>query len=76
MRTREKVAVIAVVGSLTLGGMIFFAFRDNEVEANYFRWLLANNLSSPGRFFEQLPSGSLLYGVLTIFAVVMAITSG
>jgi chromosome segregation ATPase len=77
MRTREKVAVLAVLTALILGALIFVAFRDNEVEANYFRWLLANNLkyglSSPGRFLDELPAGSLFYGGLTVFAVVMAI---
>ena len=77
MRTREKVAVAVVVTTLILGAIIFVAFKDNEVEANYFRWLLANNvkfgLSSPGKFLDELPSGSLVYGGLTIFAVVMAI---
>jgi hypothetical protein len=77
MRTREKVAVVVVIATLILGAVIFIALKDNEVEANYFRWLLANNvkfgLSSPGKFLDELPSGSLIYGGLTIFAVVMAI---
>src|SRR6266540_1396601 len=77
MRTREKVVVLLVVAALILGAVIYFAFRENEVEANHFRWLLATNLkyslSSPGRFVDELPAGSLIYGGLTIFAVVMAI---
>ena len=77
MKTREKVAVIVVIATLILGGVIFIALKDNEVEATYFRWLLANNvrfgLSSPGKFLDELPSGSLIYGGLTIFAVVMAV---
>ena len=77
MRTREKVVVLLLLAALILGALIFFAFRDNEVEANRFRWLLANNLkyslSSPGRFVDELPAGSLVYGGLAIFAVVMAI---
>jgi chromosome segregation ATPase len=77
MRTREKVVVIVLGATLILGALIFLAFRENEVEANYLRWLLANNfklaLSSPGGFLDELPSGTLLYGGLTIFAVVMAI---
>jgi chromosome segregation ATPase len=77
MRTREKVVVLLLLAALILGALIFFAFKDNEVEANRFRWLLANNLkyslSSPGRFLDELPAGSLIYGGLTIFAVVMAI---
>jgi len=78
MRTREKVLIFLVVAALILGAMIFFAFQDNELEANYFRWLLANNLkyglSSPSEFLsERLPPGSLVYGGLTIVAVVMAI---
>ena len=77
MRTREKVVVLLLLAALILGALIFFAFRDNEVEANRFRWLLANNLkyslSSPGRFIDELPAGSLVYGGLAIFAVVMAI---
>ncbi|TMA98706.1 MAG: hypothetical protein E6J74_00180 [Deltaproteobacteria bacterium] len=77
MRTREKVVVLLLLAALILGALIFFAFRDNEVEANRFRWLLANNikfgLSSPGKFLDELPAGSLVYGGLAIFAVVMAI---
>ncbi len=77
MRTREKVVVLLLLAALISGAAIFFAFRDNEVEANRFRWLLATNLkyslSSPGRFLDELPAGSLIYGGLTIFAVVMAI---
>ena len=80
MRTREKVIILLVVATLGLGGLIFFAFRDNEVEANYFRWLLANKLtsgwSSPSQFIaEELPSGTLFYGGLTIFAVIMTIVA-
>ena len=77
MRTREKVVVLLLLAALILGALIFFAFRDNEVEANRFRWLLANNLkyslSSPGRFVDELPAAGLVYGGLAIFAVVMAI---
>jgi len=77
MRTREKVVVLLLLAALILGALIFFAFRDNEVEANRFRWLLANNLkyslSSPGRFLDELPTAGLVYGGLAIFAVVMAI---
>jgi chromosome segregation ATPase len=73
MRTREKVAVAVIVATLILGALIFIAFQDNEVEANYFRWLLASSLSSPSKFLDELPSGSLFYGGLTIFAVLMAI---
>ena len=78
MRTREKVIVLLVGATLILGGLIFFVFRDNEVEANYFRWLMVNKLtagwSSPAKFVdEELPSGTLFYGGLTIFAVLMTI---
>src|SRR5689334_10832117 len=78
MRTREKVVVLLVFATLILGGLIFFAFQDNEVEANYFRWLLTANLkqalSSPANFLtDELPAGSLLYGGLTLFAVVMTL---
>src|SRR5437867_1563218 len=77
MRTREKVVVLLLLAALILCALIFFAFRDNEVEANRFRWLLANNLkyslSSPGRFVDELPAAGLVYGGLAIFAVVMAI---
>ena len=64
--------------TLVLGSLIFFTFRDNEVEANYFRWLMGNKLtsswSSPTKIVaEELPSGSLFYGGLTIFAVIMTI---
>src|SRR6266850_2465011 len=78
MRTRDKVVVLLIVASLILGGLIFFAFRDNEVEANYSRWLFTTNLrylfSSPVKFLsDELPSGTVFYGGLTIFAVVMTV---
>jgi chromosome segregation ATPase len=76
MRTREKVIILIVAATLILGSLIFFAFRDNEVEANYFRWLLSTNLkyglSAPSKFLsDELPDGTLLYGGLTIFAALM-----
>ena len=78
MRTREKVIILLIGATLVLGALIFLNFRDNEVEANYFRWLFANKLSygfsSPQQFLsENLPSGAIFYGVLAIFAVVMTI---
>jgi len=77
MRTREKVAVFVVIATLVLGALIFIAFRENEVEANHFRWLLGNQikygLSSPAKFLDELPAGSLVYAGLTIFAVFMVI---
>lgn len=78
MRTRDKVIIFLVGATLVLGSLIFFAFHDNEVEANYFRWLMGQKLtstwSSPTKFIaEELPSGTLFYGGLTIFAVVMTI---
>ncbi len=44
MRTREKVAILLVVASLILGGILYLTFRDNEVEANYSRWAFTTNL--------------------------------
>ena len=77
MRTREKVVVFVVIATLVLGALIFIAFRENEVEANHFRWLLGNQikygLSSPAKFLDELPAGSLVYAGLTIFAVFMVI---
>jgi chromosome segregation ATPase len=78
MRPREKIIVLLLGATLVLGSLIFFTFRDNEVEANYFRWLMGNKLtsswSSPTKIVaEELPSGSLFYGGLTIFAVIMTI---
>src|SRR6185503_5689123 len=77
MRTREKLIVLLVFATLVLGGLIFFALRDNDLEANYFRWLLSANLkqalSSPATLMDELPSGTLLYGGLTVFAVVMTL---
>ncbi len=74
----KKLSLSLVVATLILGVLIYFAFRDNELEANYFRWLFANNIkygfSSPLKYLsEELPSGTLFYGSLTIFAVVMFI---
>ena len=78
MRTRDKVVVVLIVASLILGGLIFVAFQDNEVEANYSRWLFTTNLqhlfSSPAKFLsDELPSGTVFYGGLTLFAVVMTV---
>jgi len=77
MRTREKVVVFVVIATLVLGALIFIAFRENEVEANHFRWLLGNQIkygvSSPAKFLDELPAGSLIYAGLTIFAVFMVI---
>ncbi len=78
MRAREKVTILLVVATIILGGLIFFAFRDNQVEANYFRWALAANLkqllAAPSEFLhDELPPGSLLYGGLAIFAVGMTV---
>jgi chromosome segregation ATPase len=78
MRTREKVIALLVGATLVLGALISFIFLDNEVEANYFRWLFANKLtyglSSPLRFLaDELPAGTLFYGGLTIFALVMTL---
>jgi DNA repair exonuclease SbcCD ATPase subunit len=78
MRTREKVIILIVAATLILGSVIFFTFRDNEVEANYFRWLFSTNLkyglSSPSKFLsDELPEGTFLYGGLTIFAALMFI---
>ena len=80
MRTRDKVVVVLIVASLILGGLIFVAFQDNEVEANYSRWLFTTNLqhlfSSPAKFLsDELPSGTVFYGGLTLFAVVMTVVS-
>lgn len=78
MRPREKICVILIGLTLVLGIFIYSYFHNNEVEANYFRWLFANNLKhgadSPMEFIStELPSGSLLFGGLTIFAVVILI---
>lgn len=78
MRTREKVIVLLIGATLVLGALIFIGFRDNQVEANYFRWLFANRLSygfsSPVRFLsENLSASSIFYGVLAIFALIMTV---
>ncbi|HEY1236429.1 MAG TPA: hypothetical protein VGH22_23830 [Candidatus Binatia bacterium] len=77
MRTREKLIVLLILATLILGGLIFFGFRNNELEANYYRWMLTANLkavlSSPISFFAELPSGTVFYGVLTLFALVMTV---
>jgi chromosome segregation ATPase len=78
MRTREKIYILLAGISLVLGTFIYIHFQSNEVEANYFRWLFANNIkystSSPMRFIaEELPPGTLLYGGLSLFALVVLI---
>jgi chromosome segregation ATPase len=78
MRVREKIFLLLAGISMILGASIFIHFQDNEVEANYFRWLLANlfkyGSSSPTRFLaEELPSGALLYGGMSLFALVILV---
>jgi chromosome segregation ATPase len=78
MRTREKLIILLIGATLILGALIFFAFQGNEVEANYFRWLLADKfsrgMSSPEGFVaDEFPSGTIFYGGLTIFATIMTI---
>ena len=78
MRTCEKLMVLLVAITAILGSIIYINFRNNEVEANYFRWLFANNLKygtfSPRQFIaDELPPGTLLYGGLALFALVVLI---
>lgn len=76
MRTREKIMVLLVAITAILGSILYINFQNNEVEANYLRWLFTNNLKhgtfSPLQFIaEELPAGSLLYGGLALFALVV-----
>ena len=78
MRIREKIMVLLVAITAILGSIIYINFHNNEVEANYFRWLFANNLKygtlSPLQFIaDEFPPGSLLYGGLALFALVVLI---
>ena len=78
MRTREKLLVLLVAITAILGSIIYINLSNNEVEANYFRWLFANNLKygafSPRQLIaDELPAGSLLYGGLALFALVVLI---
>ena len=78
MRTKEKIIFLLVGVTLVLGALVFFSFQNNELDANYFRWLIANKLdsasSSPLQFLsDELPAGTFFYGGLGIFAVVMTI---
>ncbi|HVO91976.1 MAG TPA: hypothetical protein VMT22_04000 [Terriglobales bacterium] len=78
MRTREKIMVLLVAITAVLGAIIYIYFSNNEVEANYFRWLFANNLKysagAPLQFItDELPPGSLLYGGLALFAFVVLV---
>jgi chromosome segregation ATPase len=76
MRTREKLLILLILATVILGAFVFLHFRDNELEANYFRWLLADTLrqgvASPVRnFFEGLPPNAVLFGSVGIFAAVI-----
>src|SRR3712207_3694803 len=78
MRTREKLVILLVAATLLLGALIFLTFQDNQTEANYMRWLLADKvsrgLSSPGGFVaDELPYGTVFYGGLALFGIVMTI---
>ena len=82
MRTREKVIVILILGTLILGGLVAYSLQGNEVEANYIRWqyfrTLGQLLASPVTFlFGDASSGAsgkaILYGGLGLFGLVIMI---
>lgn len=76
MRTREKLLILLILASVILGTIVFLHFRDNELEANYLRWLLADTLrqgiASPVRnFLDGLPPNTILFASVGIFAAVI-----
>ena len=63
MRTREKVAVLLILATLILGGLIAYSLQGNEVESNFVRWqywhTVGQFLSSPVSFlFGDAASGA------------------
>ena len=82
MRTREKVAVLLILATLILGGLIAYSLQGNEVESNFVRWqywrTVGQFLSSPITFlFGDATSGgsgkAVLYGGLGLFGLVVMI---
>jgi hypothetical protein len=79
---REKIVVLLVLATLVLGGIVAFAMKGNETEANYLRWEFFNKL----RFFFNSPvrfafgdgsgtesSGAMMWGLVGIGALVVMI---
>ena len=82
MRTREKVLVMLILGTLMLGGLVAYLLQGNEVETNYIRWqyyrTVGQFLSAPVTFlFGDAASGgsgkAVLYGGLGLFGLVVMI---
>lgn len=82
MRTREKVAVLLILATLILGGLVAYSLQGNEVESNFIRWqyfrTVGQFLSSPVTFlFGDAFSGwngkAVLYGGLGLFGLVVMI---
>ena len=80
MRTRDKVAVLLILATLILGGLIAYSLQGNEVESNYVRWqywrTVGQFLSSPITFLFGDSGGSgkaVLYGGLGLFGLVVMI---
>src|SRR6476660_9023284 len=80
MRMREKIVVLLILGTLVLGGIIAFAMKDNETEANFFRWQFLNKLrfflDSPIRFVfgdgsSSESSGAMMWGLIAVGAIVV-----
>jgi chromosome segregation ATPase len=82
MRMREKIVVLLVLATLVLGGIVAFAMKGNETEANYLRWEFFNKLrfffNSPVRFAFGDGSGSesssaMMWGLVGVGALVVMI---
>jgi chromosome segregation ATPase len=82
MRMREKIVVLLVLATLVLGGIVAFAMKGNETEANYLRWEFFNKLrfffNSPVRFAFGDSSGSetssaMMWGLVGVGALVVMI---
>jgi hypothetical protein len=80
MRTRDKVAVLLILATLILGGLIAYSLQGNEVESNYVRWqywrTVGQFLSSPITFLFGDSGGSgkaVLYGGVGLFGLVVMI---
>ena len=79
MRTRDKVIIVLILGTLALGATIAFNMRDSSVDAGYMRWALSNNinlfLASPKEYLfgDSASSSPMVYIGIGVFGLLVAV---
>ena len=79
MRTREKVIIVLILGTLALGAMIAYSMKDSSVDAGYMRWALSNNihlfLASPKEYLfgDSAGSSPMVYIGIGVFGLLVAV---